>query len=134
MLRAGITLEEATEHLKILLAILRFKTHTDYYLRSEYERRPRVRPRRHNLGSSLVHEDIVSTADYPIEEASLFCIQYTRKDYRTSHQVGKGYVQGDSTTFRSSAALGTEAGVSFTKRNPVRLHHQFPASTQALGD
>lgn len=132
-MRAGITLEEATEHLKILLAILRFKTHTDYYLRSEYEKRPRVRPRRHNLGASHVHEDIVSTADYPIEEAALFCAQYTRKDYRTSHQVGKGYERRDSTTFMSSALLETEQSVSFTKRNPILLHFQFYASNQVSG-
>jgi serine/threonine protein kinase len=90
VVRAGIDVEEATEHFRILLAILRFKTHTDFYLKSDYENRPRVRPRRHNTGVSLVHPDIVSTQDYAAEEASLLDTQYGRKDYRTSHQVGKG--------------------------------------------
>lgn len=94
VLRAGIDVEEAVSHFRVLLAILRFKTHTDFYLRSEYENenRPRIRPRRHNTGASLIHPDIVSTEDFPIEESAILDSQYGRKDYRTSHQVGKGYV------------------------------------------
>jgi len=85
-------MEDAIIHFRVLVAILRFKTHTDFYIRTDYENRPRVKPKRHNTGVSLVHTDIVSTMDYPEEEAALVCSTYGRKDYKHSHQVGKGYV------------------------------------------
>lgn len=107
LLKAGITAEDTTAHLRVVLAILRFKTHIDFYLKSDYEKRPRIKPKRHNTGVSLVHPEIVSTADYPEEEAALVCNLYSRKDYKTSHQVGKGYVHPILLTLSPECQFGT---------------------------
>ena len=89
----GITEEEGQKHLLVLLNILHFKTKHNFYTPrklpplpikdsllietvsileqyNELSKNPE-KPRRHNRGPSLVHEDIISTASLSSERGAL---------------------------------------------------------------